>query len=78
MKEENNNTASRIQYYENLQRAAGFDSSGTLYPALFQLLGYRKAIAQLLLGSLSEESRGEFEKIFEYTNCDIKKLLSIS
>ena len=42
-------TTSRIDMYENLQRAAGFDANRT-YPALFQHLGYRKLLAEQMDG----------------------------
>lgn len=66
--------AERMEFQNKLMVAAGFDSIRT-YPSLFELLGYRKRLAEQILRSNTLEK--EYQEIYEYTNNQIKLLLGI-
>lgn len=67
-------TTSRMDMYENLRRAAGFDANRT-YPILFQHLGYRKMIAEQLLRGGEINKMKELEELYERVNTEIKLII---
>lgn len=69
-------TSEKIDFYDNLNRAAGFDVNN-IYPSLFQLLGYRKHIAEQLLRNREGENTKDLEELYNYTNDQIKLLLGL-
>ena len=68
--------AKRIEFQDKLMIAAGFDS-GRSYPSLFELLGYRKRLAEQILRSNSSEMEKKYQEVYEYTNDQIKALLGL-
>lgn len=61
---------------ERLRIAANFDANNT-YPMLFQLLGYRKLLAEQLLQNKDINLLKELEYSFDHVNNQIKKLLGL-
>lgn len=69
-------TQMKIEKYENLKRAAGFDANRT-YPALFQHLGYRKQIAEQLLREVDEEKLKALDEVYDHVNFEIKLIIGL-
>jgi hypothetical protein len=68
-------TSVRHDFIEELSRAASFDA-GNSYPQLFQLLGYRKRMAEMML-HIDYENTPDIKEEYEYINNQIKKLLGL-
>lgn len=69
-------TTSKLEMYEDLQRAAGFDAN-KIYPALFQHLGYRKCVAEQILLGGDFNRMVELELLYENINKEIKLIIGI-
>lgn len=69
-------TNSIIDMRQNLRRAAGFDADMT-YPMLFQHLGYRKLLAEIILQGGEIEKMKEFEELYERVNAQIKLIIGV-
>lgn len=70
------NTQNILDMRNNLKRAASFDANNT-YPSLFQHLGYRKMIAELLLSGGDMETMKEYEEAYERINNQIKLIIGL-
>ena len=69
---------SNINYLLNLKRASYFDVNNT-YPQLFQLLGYRRGISEMLLRfeNINDSMKQPLEDSYEHVNRQIKNLLGL-
>jgi predicted nucleic acid-binding OB-fold protein len=66
-----------LQYYKNIKVAVSLDINNSI-PQLFQLLGYRKRVAEEMLKNHNEEEFKALKDIFERVNNDIKLLLGLT
>jgi len=69
-------TTSRMDKYNDLQRAVGFDAN-KICPILFQHLGYRKHVAEELLKGGEHDKMEALEELYEQVNNEIKLILGI-
>ena len=69
---------SNINYLLNLKRASYFDVNNT-YPQLFQLLGYRRGISEMLLRfeNIDNNIKQSLDDSYEHVNKQIKNLLGL-
>lgn len=68
---------SRFELQKELTCAAGFDANRT-YHALYQHLGYRKAIAQQILQEINEDKLKDLFEMYQRINHEIKLIIGIN
>lgn len=68
------NTNIRIEFIEKLSIAASFEANNT-YPYLFQLLGYRKLLAEQILRNNGKDEG--LEDLYNNVNDKIKLVIGL-